>query len=102
MSDNVIHLLDRPTYGLVQIDHLLHLPVGTARRWIDGYRRAGKLYPPVIREQATGVETATWGEFVETRLLAESSSNPVISLEPISKLASERQSGRVARYQCAS
>jgi uncharacterized protein (DUF433 family) len=85
MSDNVIHLLDRPTYGLAQIDHLLRLPGGTARRWIDGYRRAGKPYPPVIRERATGVEIATWGEFVETRLLAEyrDAGVPLLHLRPV-------------------
>ncbi len=67
----VIDLLNRPVYGLPQVDRILGLPGGTARRWIDGYRRGGKSYPPVIRELTTGVEVATWGEFVETRLLAE-------------------------------
>lgn len=65
-----IDLLARPVYGLVQVDRLLGLPQGTARRWIDGYRRAGKSYPPVIREETTGDELVTWGEFIETRLLA--------------------------------
>ncbi len=67
----VIDLLNRPVYGLPQVDRILGLPGGTARRWIDGYRRGGKSYPPVIRELTTGVDVATWGEFVETRLLAE-------------------------------
>lgn len=70
MAD-VIHLLDRPVYGLTQVDRLLGLHTGTARRWIDGYRRGGKTYPPVIRPESTGEEVATWGEFVETRLLSE-------------------------------
>ena len=68
---NVVDLVNRPIYGLAQIDSLLGLPGGTARRWIDGYRRGGKLYPPVVREEHTGDEIATWGEFIETRLLAE-------------------------------
>jgi uncharacterized protein (DUF433 family) len=67
----VVDLLNRPTYGLAQVDQLLGLPGGTARRWIDGYQRAGKRYPPVVRESSTGDEIATWGEFVETRLLSE-------------------------------
>ncbi len=67
----VVDLLNRPTYGLAQVDRLLGLPGGTARRWIDGYERAGKRYPPVVRESSTGDEIATWGEFVETRLLSE-------------------------------
>lgn len=81
---DVHSLLDRPLYGLAQIDRILGLPGGTARRWIDGYRRAGKSYPPVIREQSTGDDIATWGEFVETRLLAEyrDAGVPLIKMRP--------------------
>ena len=42
-----------------------------ARRWIDGYDRGGVHYPPVVRAECTRDEEVTWGEFVETRLLAE-------------------------------
>lgn len=80
----VVDLLSRPTYGLAQIDRLLGLPGGTARRWIDGYERAGKHYPPVVRETTTGEELATWGEFVETRLLSEyrDAGVPLIRMRP--------------------
>jgi len=71
MSSTVVDLLERPTYGMSQVDRILGLPGGTARRWIDGYERGGKHYPPVIREESSWDETATWGEFVETRLLSE-------------------------------
>jgi len=71
MSSAVIDLLERPTYGMSQVDRILGLPGGTARRWIDGYERGGKRYPPVIREESSWDDMATWGEFVETRLLAE-------------------------------
>jgi len=64
-------LLDRAVYGISQVDRLLKLSPGTARRWIDGYERAGKAYPPIVRQKRTGNELVTWGEFVETRLLAE-------------------------------
>lgn len=67
----VTNLLARPVYGMGQVDRVLGLSAGTARRWIDGYVRGGKTYPPVIREVQTGDDTVTWGEFVETRLLAE-------------------------------
>jgi len=67
----VVELLSRPVYGLQQVDRILGLRTGTARRWIDGYRRGGKSYPPVVREHSTGDEVVTWGEFVETRLLTE-------------------------------
>lgn len=70
-ASDPVDLLDRPLYGLAQIDRLLGLTPGTARRWIEGYTRRGKSYKPVVRSDATGREIVTWGEFVETRLLAE-------------------------------
>jgi hypothetical protein len=65
------NLLDRRVYALADVDRLLTLPAGTARRWIDGYDRAGVHYGPVIRAERTRDESVTWGEFVEARLLAE-------------------------------
>src|SRR5437016_3295836 len=66
----IVDLLERPVYGFSQVDWLLGLSPGTARRWIDGYSRAGATYAPVIRIEPTGDELVTWGEFVETRFLA--------------------------------
>jgi uncharacterized protein (DUF433 family) len=66
-----ISLLDRRIYAFADVDRLLRLPHGTARRWIDGYDRAGVHYHPVVRPERTGDEAVTWGEFVETRLLSE-------------------------------
>jgi uncharacterized protein (DUF433 family) len=85
MTENVIDLLSRPTYGLNQVDRLLRLPAGTARRWIDGYDRSGKHYDPVVREQTTGHPIATWGEFVEARLLAEyrDAGVPMLHMRPV-------------------
>jgi uncharacterized protein (DUF433 family) len=84
MSAKVHSLLERPVYGVGQVDRLLGLHGGTARRWIDGYRRGNKKYPPVIREKSTGDEIVTWGEFVETRLLAEfrDAGVPLIRMRP--------------------
>lgn len=65
-----IRVLDRRIYVMSDVDRYLGLPSGTARRWIDGYVRGGRTYPPVIREVSTGDETASWGEFVETSLLS--------------------------------
>lgn len=62
--------LERRLYTFPQVDDVLGLTIGTARRWIDGYERAGREYPPVVRDERTGDEIATWGEFVETTLLA--------------------------------
>ena len=71
MSEKPTELLDRPVYGLTQVDELLGLRTGTARRWIDGYVRRDRVYPPVVRVTSTGEDLVTWGEFTETRLLAE-------------------------------
>jgi uncharacterized protein (DUF433 family) len=69
-SVSAIDLLDRPIYLFSDVDRVLGLTSGTARRWIDGYTRGGRRYPPVIRPEETGEEAVTWGEFVEARLLS--------------------------------
>jgi uncharacterized protein (DUF433 family) len=84
-SMNVVaDLLDHPVYGLAQVDRLLGLPGGTAKRWIEGYTRSGKKYPPVVRVEPTGEEIVTWGEFVETRLLMEyrEAGVPIVYMRP--------------------
>ena len=67
----VSSLLDRQVYLYSDVDRLVGLRPGTARRWINGYRRNGKSYEPILRIAAADTEWATWGEFVEARILAE-------------------------------
>jgi uncharacterized protein (DUF433 family) len=83
-ANATIDLLEHAVYGLGQVDRLLGLKGGTAKRWIEGYTRGGKTYPPVVREQPTAQEIVTWGEFVETRLLAEfrDAGVPTVRLRP--------------------
>lgn len=91
----VVDLLGRSTYTMPQVDRLIGLRSGTARRWIDGYVRSGRTYDPVVRQCHTGEEMATWGEFVETRLLAEyrNAGIPIINMRPaIAKLRAETRS----------
>ncbi len=59
-----------PTYTYPQVDKLLTLSKGTARRWINGYIHHGKSYPPIVREGTLPTSWVTWGEFLETRLMA--------------------------------
>lgn len=66
-----VSLLDRAIYSYADVDRLVGLHAGTARRWLEGYERAGRRYDPVLRPESTGEETVTWGEMVEARLLAE-------------------------------
>lgn len=90
--DEVRDILSRPTYGIAQVDHLLALTPGTARRWIEGYTRAGRRYPPVVRLEPTGKEIVTWGEFVETRLLSEyrGAGVPLLRMRPAVERLRER------------
>lgn len=80
----VPELLDRRLYSIPQVDRLLGLTGGTARRWIEGYERAGRRYPPLIRYETTGDDIVTWGEFVETRLISEyrEAGVPVLNMRP--------------------
>lgn len=79
-----IDLLSRPVYHISQVDRLLALKQGTSKRWILGYRRGGRVYESVIRPEANEDMSVTWGEFVETRLLAEyrDAGVPLIRMRP--------------------
>jgi len=66
-----ISILERPTYGISEAAKHLGIRRDRVRAWLDGYMRQGKVYPPVIRPQATGEDTVTWGEFVELGYLRE-------------------------------
>ena len=84
--------LERPLYGFAQVDDLLGLRSGTARRWIDGYERSARSYPPVIRPEPSGAEAVTWGEFVETSLLARyrGAGVPMQRLRPVVQMLREQ------------
>ncbi|OAN33400.1 DUF433 domain-containing protein [Microbacterium sp. H83] len=92
-------MLDRAIYSYSDVDRLVGLHSGTARRWLDGYTRAGKFYEPILREASTGAEVVTWGEMVEARLLAEFRSRDVTvqRLRP----AIEQLRERFGRYPLA-
>jgi hypothetical protein len=79
-----LSLLDRRIYGISQVDRLLALKSGTARRWLMGYTRQGREYPPVVRDERTHEDLVTWGEFVETRFLAEfrDAGVPLVRMRP--------------------
>lgn len=71
MTITPVSLLDRVVYTYSDVDRHLGLHWGTSRRWLNGYVRSGKEYPPVLREEPSSSDAVTWGEFVETRLLSE-------------------------------
>lgn len=77
-------MLDRAIYSYPDVDRLVGLHSGTAKRWLEGYERGGRFYDPVLRPEPTGGDAVTWGEMVEARLLAEFRSRavPVQRLRP--------------------
>jgi uncharacterized protein (DUF433 family) len=64
-------LLDRAIYSYADVDRLVGLHVGTAKRWLEGYTRLGRFYDPVLRPEPSGSDAVSWGEMVEARMLAE-------------------------------
>lgn len=70
-GDMTESLLDRAIYSYADVDRLIGLHSGTARRWLEGYERLGRYYDPVLRPEPSGSDAVTWGEMVEARLLAE-------------------------------
>lgn len=87
-----VSLLDRSIYSYSDVDRLVGLHGGTARRWLEGHTRAGRFYDPVLRPEPTGADVVTWGEMVEARLLSEFRKRnvPVQRLRPaVERLRSE-------------
>ncbi len=50
---------------------LLRVAPSTLWWWLEGGTRRHKVYRPVIRPEATGSRSVTWGEFVEAGLLRQ-------------------------------
>lgn len=68
--------LERELYTIGEAARLLTTPTRrihtqTLRRWLQGHRRKGETYPPVLRTEPRGDDLVTWAEFVEAGLLAE-------------------------------
>ncbi|MDZ7882211.1 MAG: DUF433 domain-containing protein [Mycobacterium sp.] len=68
---SVASMLDREVYVYAEVDRLVGLRGGTARRWINGYERSGTVHEPILRIVPRDTAWVTWGEFVEVRMLAE-------------------------------
>jgi uncharacterized protein (DUF433 family) len=66
-----LEVLEREMFTVGEAARLLRTPDSTLRWWLEGERRPGKTYPPVIRPEPTGSTTVTWGEFVEAGLLRQ-------------------------------
>lgn len=87
-------VLDRPLYSYPEAARLLRVPSPTLLRWLDGARRAGVEYAPVIRPEPTGSDVVTWGEFVEAGFLKgyRAKRVPLQKMRPFIAKARERSS----------
>ena len=64
-----ISVLDRELFDVSLAADVLRMPSSTLDWWLEGGRRNGREYEPVIRPVSTGSKAVTWGEFVEARYL---------------------------------
>lgn len=64
-----VDLLDRRLMTAQEAARQLGIPATTLIRWLEGERRRGRWYPPVLREDPTGQGDMSWGEVVEARYL---------------------------------
>ena len=73
----MVRMLEREVYSIAEAARLLVMPHGTLTYWLEGTKRSGKHYLPVLRETPTGNRNLTWGEFVEAGLLRQYRSNQI-------------------------
>ena len=67
-----VTVLDREMYTEAAAARLLGVAQGTLNYWLEGGKRRGKVYRPVIRVEPRGDRAAvTWAEFIEAGLLRE-------------------------------
>jgi uncharacterized protein (DUF433 family) len=64
-----VRILDRRLMTAREAARQLRIPSTTLIHWLEGENRNGKWYPPVLREEPTGIQEITWGEMVEARYL---------------------------------
>ena len=85
-----VEILHREMYSIGEAADLLSTPEvplssQKLKRWLEGDRRLGVDYPPVIRREPTGSDAVTWAEFVEAGWLKEYRSKqvPLQRLRPL-------------------
>lgn len=67
-----LSVLERDMYSEAEAARLLRVPQGTLNYWLEGGKRHGKSYPPVIRVEPKGGHVpVTWAEFVEAGWLKQ-------------------------------
>lgn len=69
--ERMVTILEREMYTEAAAARLLGVASATLHYWLEGGRKNGRTYQPVIREKATGRNAVTWAEFIEADLLRQ-------------------------------
>jgi len=65
-----VSVLEREMYSEAEAARYLRVSQSTLHYWLEGGERRARVYPPVIRQAATGRHApVTWAEFIEAGLL---------------------------------
>lgn len=66
-----VTVLNREMYSEAEAARLLRVAQSTLHYWLEGGKRSGKTYQPIIRLEPQGTRTVTWAEFIEAALLRQ-------------------------------
>lgn len=71
MGKMSVDVLNREMFSEAEAARLLRVAQSTLHYWLEGGRRRGRTYRPVIRLEPHGGRSVTWAEFIEAGLLRQ-------------------------------
>jgi uncharacterized protein (DUF433 family) len=80
---NGVSLLARPVMTAREAARQLRMPPSTVVHWLEGGKRRGTWYPPILREEPSGYTDMTWGEVVEARYLRAYRKDKAVSMQQL-------------------
>jgi len=84
-----ITVLDRELYDVPLAAGVLRMSPSTLHWWLEGGKRHGRFYDPVIRPEPTGNKAVTWGELVEARYLLGYRRDLLVSLASLRRFIAD-------------
>lgn len=66
-----VNVLDREIFSEAEAARLLRVAQGTLNYWLNGGKRRGRTYAPIIRPEPSEDRVVPWAEFVEAGLLRQ-------------------------------
>lgn len=79
---------EREIYSESEAAEILRIAPSTLHWWLEGGKRRGKTYPPVLRPEPTGSRSLTWPEFLEAALLRQYRRKHGVELQEIRRFIS--------------